>query len=374
MQNTIVALYDTRTDAEAAVRDLEADGFDRSVTEIITHADAGAGIGSASSTGFTDTDHARHAGGGFLSRLSGWNVPDRDAHVYAEGVRRGGALLKLRVDDDDVQRAVAVLERGRVVDVDERETHYRSAGWSGYDESATAYDEDSAAEERARYAAGGLYAGGSATGMGAGAMGAGMGSAGLGGAAESFRDVNAADTTRTTTHETARDSSYTDSAFTDATARRGMGSDREEVIPVAEERIDIGKREVERGVVRVRSYVTETPVSEQVHLRQEHVHVERRSVDPASEPVSEDAFRERTVEVSETAEEAVVQKRARVTEEVVIRKDVDERAHTVSDTVRRTEVEIDDGRKDTAHSDLNRTDIDRVDTDRTLRRDDDLQR
>jgi len=352
MNRTIVALYDSRTDAEAAVRDLEADGFDRGATEIVAH------VGSS-------TDTTSQNGGGFLSRLTNWNVPERDAHVYAEGVRRGGTLLKLRVDDDDVDRAVAVLERGNVVDVDQRETAYRSSGWAGYDESATPYDETTANEERARYASG--------TGMG---MGTGMGAAtgaGLGGAAESFRDVNTADTTRSTTRETAHDTAY-DATRTDATARHGLGSDREEVIPVAEERIDVGKRQVERGMVRVRSYVTETPVNEQVNLREEHVTVERRAVNPASETASEDAFRERTVEVSETAEEAVVQKRARVTEEVVIRKDVEERAQTVSDTVRRTEVEIDDGRTDTARSDINRTDVDRTDIDRTVRRDDDLDR
>ncbi|HYG90469.1 MAG TPA: YsnF/AvaK domain-containing protein [Azospirillum sp.] len=328
MHRTIVALYDTRSDAEAAVRDLEADGFDRGATEIVTHAEAVTGIGSAAGQDYVDTDYSRQNSGGFLSRLTGWNVPERDAHVYAEGVRRGGALLKLRVDDDDVDRAVAVLERGNVVDVEQRESAYRTAGWSGYDETAAPYDETTAAEERTRYGTG------------------------LTGAAQSFRDTNTTDTT------------YTDRTSTDTTPRRGADVGREEVIPVAEERLDIGKRAVEGGVVRVRSYVTETPVNEQVNLRQEHVHVERRAVDRAIDPVPEDAFREREIEVRETAEEAVVQKRAQVTEEVVIRKDVEERAQTVSDTVRRTEVEIDDGR----------TGTDRPLSDRPTRRDDDLDR
>ena len=342
MNRTIVALYDTRSDAEAAVRDLEADGFDRSATEIIAH------------TGATMDTTSRESGG-FLSRLFEWSVPERDAHVYAEGVRRGGSLLKLRVDDDDVDRAVAVLERGNVVDVDEREHVYRSSGWTGYDETATPYDETTTDEERARYAAGS---------MNTGALGTG---AGLGNAAESFRSANTTATANTTD---------------ETTARRGVDVDREEIIPVAEERIDVGKRSVERGSVRVRSYVTETPVNEQVNLRQEHVSVERRPVDRAVDDLPEDAFREREIEVSETAEEAVVQKRAHVKEEVVIRKDVEERAQNVSDTVRRTEVEIDYGRTDTARDDVNRTvrtDIDRTavdrpDLDRPARRDDDLDR
>ncbi len=308
MHKTIVALYDTRSDAETAIRDLEADGFDRSITEIVSHTDTTPDI-------MATTDMVTEASGGLLSRLTAWDVPESDAQVYAEGVRRGGVLLKLHVDDEDVDRAVTVLEQGSVVDLDERREMYRTTGWTAYEEGAVPYDDAMAAEERARYAS----------------LGA---TPGLGSAAEAFRDTN----TRT-----------------DTTVGRAVGQDvgagREEVIPVAEERIDIGKRQVERGSVRVRTYVTETPVNEQVNLRQEHVSVERRSVDRAVDARSEDAFREREVEITETAEEAVVQKRAHVKEEIVIRKDVEERAQTVSDTVRRTEVDVDDGRTDTPRRD-----------------------
>ena len=126
---------------------------------------------------------------------------------------------------------------------------------------------------------------------------------------------------------------------TSGTARTGG----EERIPVVEERLSVGKREAAHGRVRVRSYVVETPVQEQVALREEHVQVERRPVD---RPVAagDDAFRERTVEAMESAEEAVVGKEARVTEEVMVRKHAEERTETVSDTVRRTEVEVEDGR------------------------------
>ncbi|MGI4881060.1 MAG: DUF2382 domain-containing protein [Janthinobacterium lividum] len=119
---------------------------------------------------------------------------------------------------------------------------------------------------------------------------------------------------------------------------RGLGND-EQTIPVVEETLRVGKREVERGGVRVRSYVVETPVSEQVSLHEEHVSIERRPVNGGAVPA--DAFRERTIEMVETAEEAVVAKDARVVEEVVVRKTADDRTETVSDTVRRTEVEVD---------------------------------
>lgn len=117
----------------------------------------------------------------------------------------------------------------------------------------------------------------------------------------------------------------------------------EERIPIVEERLSVGKRTTAHGRVRVRSYVVETPVQERVALREEHVSIERRPVAP---PVAagDDAFRERTIEATESGEEAVVGKEARVTEEVVVRKTADERTETVSDTVRRTEVEVEDER------------------------------
>ncbi|MBB5696579.1 YsnF/AvaK domain-containing protein, partial [Muricoccus pecuniae] len=114
-------------------------------------------------------------------------------------------------------------------------------------------------------------------------------------------------------------------------------------IPIVEEHIQVGKREVEHGRVRVRSYVVETPVNEQVTLREEHVDVTRRPVDrPLTD--ADDAFRERVIEATEHAEEAVVSKEARVTEELVIRKEASERAETVNGTVRSTKVEVEDSR------------------------------
>ena len=133
------------------------------------------------------------------------------------------------------------------------------------------------------------------------------------------------------------------------TTDRAMGTN-EEMIPVVEETLRVGKREVERGGVRVRSYIVETPVSEQVSLHEEHVSVERRPVTGGTVPA--DAFRERTIEMTETAEEAVVAKDARVVEEVVVNKTATDRTETINDTVRRTEVEVDNdvGMKGTGYS------------------------
>jgi uncharacterized protein (TIGR02271 family) len=152
-----------------------------------------------------------------------------------------------------------------------------------------------------------------------------------------------------------RSEGWTGSGAGDRTA--GAPSDREEVIPVAEEELRVGKREVGHGRVRVHSYIVEQPVQEQVNLRREHVDVERHPVD---RPITgdENLFRERTIEAEEKAEEPVVSKEARVKEEVVVKKDVDQRTETVSDTVRRTEVEVEDQRQDRATGTTGKTDPD----------------
>lgn len=140
-------------------------------------------------------------------------------------------------------------------------------------------------------------------------------------------------------------SGRTSSAATSAIASSSeLSSANEQTIPVIEEEIKVGKRDVDLGRVRVRSYVVETPVSQEVNLREERVHVERRPVDRGV--VDADmAFTDKVIEVDQHAEEAVVSKQARVTEEISLRREDSQRTETVSDTVRRTEVEIEDERE-----------------------------
>jgi uncharacterized protein (TIGR02271 family) len=113
----------------------------------------------------------------------------------------------------------------------------------------------------------------------------------------------------------------------------------DEVVPLAEEQLTVGKRLVNRGTTRVRRFVVETPVEEAVTLHSEKVSVERR---PAASgvPVPDAVFTERTIEATATDEEVLVGKTARVKEEVVINKAATERVETVRDTVRREDVEI----------------------------------
>jgi uncharacterized protein (TIGR02271 family) len=124
----------------------------------------------------------------------------------------------------------------------------------------------------------------------------------------------------------------------------GATAGEKDYIPVVEERLNVGKRVAEAGRVRVRSYVVEKPIEEQVTLRDETVHVDRRPVDRAPTAADEALFEDRTIEATERREQAVVSKDARVVEEVGIRKDAGQRTETVTDKVRRTEVEVEDER------------------------------
>ena len=120
-------------------------------------------------------------------------------------------------------------------------------------------------------------------------------------------------------------------------ARSSQGA---QSIPVVEEELEIGKRAVRRGGVRVFTHIVEEPVEEQVTLQEEHARVQRR---PANRPLGVDdaaALRDQSIEVTETVEEPVVKKRARVKEEVIVDKETTQKTQPVRDTVRRTKVEV----------------------------------
>jgi uncharacterized protein (TIGR02271 family) len=217
---------------------------------------------------------------GFWDSLKDAFMPEEDRHTYAEGIRRGSYLLTARVPENLMEQAHVVLEQGDPVDVDERATTWRQDGWSGVD-----------------------------------------------------------GTTRTTT--TTVGAAETGSLAVPGRSRTA-GSDGE-ILQVAEEELRVGKREVGRGAVRVHSYVTERHVEEQVTLRDETVRVERRPVDREVK-AGNAVFEERTIEVTERGEEAVVSKTARVVEEISLGKNVETRTETVRDTVRKQDVEVIDER------------------------------
>jgi uncharacterized protein (TIGR02271 family) len=219
--------------------------------------------------------------------LNALSLPQEDIAILLEGIRRGGAAVYAEVPDHQFDAVAEALEANGAVDLDEREAAWRQDGWAGAPNLGTSQTPATTA------------------------MASGTGAAGVG--AGHVEQLGAATS--------------------------------EERIPIVEENLRVGKREVEHGRVRIRSYVVETPVNEQVTLREEHVDVSRRPVDrPLTD--ADDAFRERVIEATEHAEEAVISKEARVKEELVIRKEETQHTETVQDTVRHTEVEVEDGRAD----------------------------
>ena len=296
-KQTITAVFDTRDHAESAALSLRQ-----------------AGVPTADVIVSPEGAHDDYAAGttekkGFFASLEDMFGGTEDHDTYAESVRRGGTLLTAHVDEAHIDRVVPLLEQHGAVDLDERETSWRSEGWSGGSSAAAL----------------------ATPAVDAGAMGLAM--TGTGAATEVV-------TTETRTAAPVATASVAARAAPVGTARAGT----DEVLQVVEERLNVGKRAVSRGKVRLHSYVVETAVSENVTLRDETVTIDRRPVDRAVAALGADAFAERTIEVEETGEEAVVSKTARVVEEIGIRKDAVDRTETVRDSVRSTKVEVDDAR------------------------------
>jgi uncharacterized protein (TIGR02271 family) len=283
----ITAFYDSREYANNAALMLRQAGIP---AEDITVSPQTAGSAVDATGAYADT--ADYEAKGFWASLEDMFGGSDDHRTYAEGLRRGGTMVTVRVNDAQVDDAVNILEKHGSVDLNEREATWRNEGWSGTTALAStrAMDQGTPAVAAPR--------------------------------AEVVT------------------SSRPTAGATTASGRQ------DDVVQVVEEQLNVGKRAVNRGTVRVHSYVVETPVSETVNLRDETIKVERRPVDRAlsSADLGANAFKDRTIELQETDEEAVVAKTARVVEEIGIRKEVNDRAETVRDTVRSTKVDIDDTR------------------------------
>jgi len=246
--------------------------------------------------------------GGIIGGLTDLGVPEQEAHYYAEGVRRGGTLVSVRTDDDSANRAVEIMRRHGALDLHGRVSEWRKSGWTGYDQKAQSFTDEQIARERETYSA----------------------SRASQSTPASAKSKTTKDTTQTSTANTGQ-----------SVAARNINQGGEVAIPVTEEELQVGKREVESGGVRIYQRVTEKPVQEQVNLREERVTVDRRPVDrPLTDADKNSAFKDSTIEVTEHSEQAVVNKQARVKEEVVVRKDVSQRTETVKDTLKSTDVQV----------------------------------
>jgi uncharacterized protein (TIGR02271 family) len=111
-------------------------------------------------------------------------------------------------------------------------------------------------------------------------------------------------------------------------------------VNIIEENLQVGKRVEQTGGARIRSRIIEKPVEASVRLREEHVNVQRRDVDRPATEADFAAFQEGEISVTEQAERAVVAKEARVVGEVSIDKTATEREQTIRDTVRSTDVQV----------------------------------
>ncbi|MBB4657517.1 YsnF/AvaK domain-containing protein [Parvularcula dongshanensis] len=143
----------------------------------------------------------------------------------------------------------------------------------------------------------------------------------------------------------AREKSYTDEhRFATRNAYgRGRTDDQGQTIDVVEERLNVGKREVDKGAVNVRSYVVEREVGEDVTLRDEEVEIHSRKVGRTLSPQEADElFHGKTIEVHETGEEAVIEKEAVLKEQVEVDKVAKDKTTHVVDKIRETKVDVDD--------------------------------
>ncbi len=198
---TVTGLFDDYSDASAAVNALEASGVPSNDISIVSNnadnrydgdsnaaegAGTGAGIGAAlggvgglltglgimaipgvgpvvaagwlaaTAAGAVAGAVAGGAAGGLIGALTDSGIPEDHAHVYAEGVRRGGTLVTAKVDDAKVTAAEAILKRSSWVDPAERGAAYRADGWTKFDDTLDPYDQQQVVQERDRYRRAGL--------------------------------------------------------------------------------------------------------------------------------------------------------------------------------------------------------------------------
>jgi stress response protein YsnF len=324
---TVIGLFGNAGEARRAIDELQGLGYSPEKISVVTNVATQDAIQSRKTMGFESlnlADVGRVATGGPLREMLGKQpgltglgpalqliglTPELAEH-YVSGVRHGETLESLTVDDGDSDRVLAVMRR-------------RTANPAPLKEEVAPLKEEEVAppaevdpRPAAQAAQGEVMAGGAEAGGGGieGSAGTGVGaSAGAGVASAGVRKTN---------------------GHLDLDDR-----EEERTIPIIREEMRVGRRTVERGGVRVSSRVVQRPVSEQVHLRETHVDIERRAVD---RPIRSDekAFVDDTIEMVEMADEPVVSKQARVVEEIVVRKHVEDHTATISDEVRSTEIEF----------------------------------
>lgn len=324
------------------------------------------------------------ATGGLIGALTQSGIGEPEARHYAEGVRRGGTLVTVRVRDTDRMQVEAIMDRHNPIDTKGTAAADQTGDWQGDRIVAAFENADRARAAREALAAAGIDAANiellenrsdldNWTAMKRHAVpdedahlyaeGLGRGHSLLvirGAAGEHDRIMQVLgrfnpidiDDHGAEWRKAGWSGLHPGKAAWDARQQTSTGSKtsaetpqaQEQVVPVFEERLNVGKRVVEQGHVRVRVYTVEHPVQEGVTLREERVAVERRPLDRPASSMPGEAFKDRTIDVTTHREEPIIAKEARVKEEVVVRQEADQRTETVRDTVRQTEVEVEDDR------------------------------
>jgi uncharacterized protein (TIGR02271 family) len=336
---TVVGLFDSTSDAQRMLEDLMQMGFQADDISVVTslsaqpkvesgsiHLDAMnlADVGKVAAAGPLRQTLKRTAGPSLALRgaLERSGFPVELADRYAAGVERGGTLESLVVPDSEADRVVEAMKRRSAPE--EKKTAER-AGANGPAER----EEDGRGGRLDTDARGK-----------AGAVGETRAPAATSGerlAEQATRAAAASEGQRPTLLETLREGMTTSPSIDER--ERALETEEEWRIPVVREELRVGKRAVQRGAVRIAVQVVEKPVTEQIHLRESHVEVERRAVDRSPSAETPEGFKDQTIEVAVTREESVISKQARVVEEVIVHKHVTDRIETVRDSLRTTQVE-----------------------------------
>lgn len=284
MTHTLVAAFDTLAHAQAAKSQLLIQNVLENEIDISSSETSDVGVTAGVEDADQTREHHESKIGHFFATLFDHDEhekPNRYAEAYPEAYRRGATLLTVTVATDErIDHVTAILERNGAIDIDER-----SAAWGS--EGGSYVHADSVTGESTHIAG---------THLGAG-------------------------------HAEVVDRTLD-------TAAQGTS------IPVIEEDLRVGKREINTGRVRVVSRISERAVEENVNLHEEHAHIERHAVDRPATAAELNNFKAASIEIQETAEEVVVEKTARVVEEVSIGKQSSDHQETVRDTVRRTDVDV----------------------------------
>jgi uncharacterized protein (TIGR02271 family) len=357
MAQTVIGIFESSSKAQAAVQELVEAGITRDRIDVSggnTSGSSYASDSSYSSTGTTGTsgDSDEHESGisKFFKNLFGSDDDNDDADKYSRVASQAQSIVTVHAESrDEAERVADILDDNGAVDVDEHATKMGYTGKSSYSGTGSGVTGSSGDSYSGTgltgtdLGAGVAGTGTGVTGMGADVAGAGLGT-GIGGSTVGASDYTATD--RTGLGNTGG-ADYTDMTTTTGTtgytgSDRGSNVTNDETgkIQIIEENLQVGKREVNTGGVRLRSRIIERPVEESLRLREERVTVERNSVDRPATAADLANFQEKDIELVERAEVPVVNKEARVVEEVSLAKEVEERTETIQDTVRKTEVDV----------------------------------